>query len=67
VKAIIPAGAGLIPSTCSTAFDECWRTQTIGANAFERASIGTASASARISAFCSATAFGTSSPTTTLR
>ena len=31
VNAIIPAGAGLIPSRRSTAFDECWSTQTTGA------------------------------------
>ena len=57
-----PRRRRLDPSTRSTAFDECCRTQTIGANAFERASIGTASAIASTSAFCSATAFGTSSP-----
>ena len=62
VKAIIPAGAGFTPSTWRTAFAECCSTQTIGAKARERKSIGTASASASISARCSATAFGTSSP-----
>ena len=56
VNAIIPAGAGLTRSTRSTAFEECWSTQTTGANAREQ-SIGTASAIARISAFCRATAF----------
>ena len=67
VNAIIPAGAGLTFSRRSTALEECCSTQTTGANALESRSIGTASASARSSAFCSATAFGTSSPTTTLR
>ena len=41
VNAIIPAGAGLIPSTRSTAFDECWSTQTTGPNTRESTSIGT--------------------------
>ena len=67
VKAIIPAGAGLIRSRRSTAFEECCSTQTSGVNTRESTSIGTASASASASAFCRAIAFGTSSPSTTLR
>ena len=67
VNAIIPAGAGLTPSRRRTPFAECWSTHTTGLNTRESTSIGTASATASTSARCSATALGTSSPSTTLR
>ena len=67
VKAIIPAGAGLTPSRRSTRVRRVLEHPHDGANTRESTSIGTASASASLSAFCSATALGTSSPSTTLR
>ncbi len=67
VYAIIPAGAGLTRRTLRTAFADTCRSQTIGCAIRPRKSSGTASTIASASAFCSATAFGTSSPSTTER
>ncbi len=67
VYAIIPAGAGLIRKSRRTTFAETWSTQTIGCPMRAIQSSGTASATASGSAFWRATAFGTSSPSTTER
>ena len=65
VYASIPAGAGVTRSSRRTAFEDTWSSQTIGCAIRLSKSSGTESTTASRSAFCSATAFGTSSPSTT--
>jgi len=67
VCTITPLGAGSIPKRRDTLFAETWSSQMIGFALRARSSIGGASHTARTSARCSAIAFGTSSPSTTLR
>ena len=68
VYAIIPAGAGLTRRSRSTPFAETSASsQTSGCEMRPSQSSGTASTTASASAFWSATAFGTSSPSTTER
>ena len=62
VNAIIPAGAGLTPSSRSTPFAECWSTQTSGCEHAREDVDRHRERDRERSARCSATAFGTSSP-----
>ena len=67
VKTCIPAGAGATPKRPVTKRAERSSSQTSGFATRESRSIGRASSSAIRSAFASESAFGTSSPSTTLR
>ena len=67
VCASSPAGAGETPKSLVTAFAETCRSQVNGLTIFCRISSGIATVFAIGSARCSASAFGTSSPSATLR